>query len=41
MRKETVGGRKRMLFLLQATREDAEVAVVAIATRLDQRDPGQ
>ena len=44
MMRETVGGSRRMLSLLQAPREDAAAAAVAIsisiATRLDLRDPG-
>ena len=35
------GGRRRMLSLLQEAIEDAAAAVVAIATKLDLRDPGQ
>ena len=41
MMRETVGGRRRMLSLLQAAIEDVAAAVVAIATRLVLRDPGQ
>ena len=39
--RDTVGRRRRILSLLQAKREDAAVEVVAIATRLALRDPGQ
>ena len=41
--RETVGGRRRILLLLQAAIEDksATDAVVEIATRLFLRDPGQ
>ena len=39
MMRETVGGRRKMLLLLQSARGDA--AVVATATRLYLRDPGQ
>ena len=41
MMMETVGGESRMMPFLQAVREDAMAAVVAIATRLDIRDTGQ
>ena len=39
--RETVGGRRSIMSLLQAAREDASAEVVAIATRLALRDPGQ
>ena len=39
MMSETVGGRKRMLVLLQAAREDAANTVVAIAKKLALRYP--
>ena len=38
---ETVGGRRRMLSLLKAAREDAAAAVVLIETRLALRYNGQ
>ena len=41
MMRETVGGRRRMLSLLQAAIEDTAVAVVAIETRLALREPRQ
>ena len=41
MMRETVEGRRRMLSLLQAEREDTEAAVVTIENRLALRDPGQ
>ena len=41
MMRETVWGRRRILSLLQAAREDMEVAVVEIATRLALRYPRQ
>ena len=41
MMRETVGGRRRMMPLLQATRDDTSAEVVAIATRLDLRYPSQ
>ena len=40
MTRETVGGRRRMLSLFQATSEEAAVSVVAIATMLALRDAG-
>ena len=36
-----MGGRRRMLSLLQVTREDVVSAVVVIVTRLDLIDPGK
>ena len=41
MMRKTVGGRSRMLSILQAAGEDAVAAVVAIIARLDLRDTGQ
>ena len=41
MMRETVGGRRRMLWILRAEREDATVLVVALETRLALRDPGK
>ena len=41
MMRETVGGERRMLLLLQAKIEDAAAAAVAIAKSLDLRYPGQ
>ena len=41
MMRETVGERRRIILILQAAKEDATAAVVAIATRLALRDPGQ